>query len=241
MQLVQSHDDDRRRRLKRVAEALIFASDEPVTAAQIGEVFGRVTGEEGPSQEEVLDVVEALNEGYRRTDRTFEIHTWGGGFRMTTEAAMAPYVQALFADARPKRLSRSLMETLAVLAYRQPTTKPEVDFVRGVDSDYAVRKLLELGLVDVVGRSESLGKPLLYGTTSKFLEQFGLNSLDELPTLREIEELLADPAFSRERAELLHLRTEAHAGATPGAVDEESPTSEQPGTSGVDGPNTTHP
>jgi segregation and condensation protein B len=100
------------------------------------------------------------------------------------------------------------METLAVIAYRQPVTRPEVDFIRGVNSDYAIRKLLEMGLADVEGRADSLGRPLLYGTTSLFLEQFGLNSLDDLPTLREVEELLDDPAFDEERAKLLQLDAE---------------------------------
>jgi segregation and condensation protein B len=98
------------------------------------------------------------------------------------------------------------METLAILAYRQPVTRPEVDFIRGVNSDYAIRKLLELGLADVKGRSDSLGRPLLYGTTTRFLEQFGLSNLDDLPTLREIEELLDEPHFDEERAQLLALK-----------------------------------
>ena len=100
------------------------------------------------------------------------------------------------------------MEALAVIAYRQPVTRPEVDFIRGVNSDYAIRKLLEMELVDVEGRADSLGRPLLYGTTDLFLEQFGLNSLEDLPTLREVEELLDDPSFDEERAKLLQLDKE---------------------------------
>jgi segregation and condensation protein B len=97
------------------------------------------------------------------------------------------------------------METLAILTYKQPASKPEIDYVRGVDSDYALRRLLDVGLVDVVGRSDSVGRPLLYGTTARFLEEFGLSALDDLPNLREIEELLDDPAFNKERARLLML------------------------------------
>ncbi len=97
------------------------------------------------------------------------------------------------------------METLAIVAYSQPTTRPEVDFIRGVDSDYAVRKLLEMGLVDIVGRSEAIGKPLLYGTSERFLEQFGLSELAALPKLKEIEELLDDPSLQRERMHLMAL------------------------------------
>ena len=95
------------------------------------------------------------------------------------------------------------METLSVIAYKQPVSKPEVDFVRGVDADYAIKKLLEKKFVTVVGRSEAIGRPLLYGTTDFFLEQFGLNALEELPRPREIEQLLNDPAFVHERTELM--------------------------------------
>jgi segregation and condensation protein B len=117
-------------------------------------------------------------------------------------------VQALFVGEQEVSLSRSLMETLAVVAYKQPVTRPEVDFVRGVNSDYAIRKLMEMNLVDVRGRADSLGRPLLYGTTNRFLEQFGLMDLDDLPTLREVEELLDDPSFDEERAKLLKLDVE---------------------------------
>ena len=108
-------------------------------------------------------------------------------------------------------MSHSLMETLAIVAYRQPVTKPEVDFVRGVDSGYALGKLMERGVIDVVGRGDSLGRPLIYGTTDSFLEQFGLGDLDDLPNLREIEEILGDPSFSKERVELLQLQQEENA------------------------------
>jgi segregation and condensation protein B len=127
---------------------------------------------------------------------------------MATRSALSPFVKTLFIGEQETSLSRSLMETLAVIAYRQPVTRPEVDFIRGVNSDYAIRKLLEMELVDVEGRADSLGRPLLYGTTSLFLEQFGLSSLDDLPTLREVEELLDDPAFDEERAKLLQLDAE---------------------------------
>jgi len=95
------------------------------------------------------------------------------------------------------------MESLAILAYRQPVSRSELEFVRGVDCDYAIRKLLEFGLIDVVGRSEKVGRPLLYGTTERFLELFGLHSLDQLPNLRELESILDDPAFQKEKAKLL--------------------------------------
>ena len=188
-----------------VAEALIFASSESVSSTDIRRTIADVTGSEGPTAEELDRVVESLNRQYEERGSGLHIHRWGGGYRMATTAEMAPFLKAHFDPERHRRLTRSLLETLAILAYRQPVTKPEVDFIRGVDSDYAIRRLLELGLVDVIGRSDSVGRPLLYGTTPRFLEEFGLEAIDELPRLREIEELLGDPNFNQERARLLAL------------------------------------
>lgn len=189
--------------LQQVVEAVVFSASEPVSAERISRLVAEVTGGEGPGAEAVDAVVTQLNATWKKTERPLRIERWGGGYRMATSEAIAPYLQAFFQDEPRQRLSRSLMETLAVVAYRQPVTKPEVDYVRGVDSGYGVRKLLELKLIDVAGRSEAVGRPLLYGTTDKFLEQFGLASMEELPQLREIEELLDDPQFNREKAKLL--------------------------------------
>lgn len=194
------------RGLQRTVEALVFAADTPVAARDVAEVYAEVTGEDRPSEEQVEEAVARLNRMYEESDRVFRIEAWAGGYRMATEKAVSPFLKAYFNREQEQRISRSLMETLSIIAYRQPVTKPEIDFVRGVDSGYAVNKLLEKGLVDVVGRSDSLGRPLLYGTTRFFLEQFGLKSVDELPDLREIEEILNDPAFNKERAQLLHLQ-----------------------------------
>lgn len=194
--------------LQEATEAIIFAADEPVEADRIAEIVGEVTGRSDLTAEDVETVIRRLNEEYDASDRALEIHEWGGGYRMATRSALSPFVQTLFVGEQETSLSRSLMETLAVIAYRQPVTRPEVDFIRGVNSDYAIRKLLEMGLADVEGRADSLGRPLLYGTTSTFLEQFGLSSLDDLPTLREVEDLLDDPAFDEERAKLLQLDAE---------------------------------
>lgn len=189
--------------LERVAEALIFAADEPVGSGAIAGVYTEVTGNEEVDAAAVDEAVERLNRDYADSGRTFRIHAWAGGYRMATIREVAPFVRALVAAEEERRLSRSLMETLSVIAYKQPVSKPEVDFVRGVDADYAIKKLLEKKFVTVVGRSEAIGRPLLYGTTDFFLEQFGLNALNELPRPREIEQLLNDPAFVHERTELL--------------------------------------
>ncbi len=194
-----------RQELKRAVEAILFAADEPVEAARMAHVFVEVTGTTDVAPQDVDATVEELNADFAMSGRAVRIHRWAGGYRLATDGEVAAYVKAYFEEDRSQKLSRTLLETLAIIAYRQPVTRPEIDFVRGVDSDYAVRKLLELHLVDVVGRSEAVGRPLLYGTTAHFLEQFGLDGLDGLPTLREIEEILDDPAFNRERARLLSL------------------------------------
>jgi segregation and condensation protein B len=194
--------------LQEAAEAIIFAADEPVTARRVAEIVSDVTGNTEVTVEAVERAVRRLNEEYEASDRALQIHEWGEGYRMATRSALSPFVKTLFIGEQETSLSRSLMETLAVIAYRQPVTRPEVDFIRGVNSDYAIRKLLEIELVDVQGRADSLGRPLLYETTPRFLEQFGLNTLDDLPTLREVEDLLDDPAFDEERAKLLQLDAE---------------------------------
>jgi segregation and condensation protein B len=209
-----------KRRFARAVEALIFASDEPVAPGRLAEVFAEVTGQDAPGKARVAEVVEQINQAYEEAGRPFRIEQWGEGYQMATHSGWAPFVKTLLAGPRRQSLSRSLSETLAVVAYRQPVTRPEVDFIRGVSADYALRKLMELELIDVQGRSDSLGRPLLYGTTEHFLEEFGLAALDDLPTLREVEELLDDPNFNEERAKLLQLRREEERGA-PGEEESE--------------------
>ncbi|ARA92305.1 SMC-Scp complex subunit ScpB [Rhodothermaceae bacterium RA] len=193
------------RLIEQAVEALVFTADEPLSAEAMAGVIAEVTGA-AVDPAAVEAAVEALNTAYETQGRVLRLYRWGGGYRMATVPAVAPFVQAYVHPRRTQRLSRSLLETLAILAYRQPATKPEIDAVRGVDSDYALRKLLELGLIDVVGRSDSLGRPLLYGTTPRFLDVFGLDGLDALPSLREVEDILGEAAFSKERAELLKLQ-----------------------------------
>jgi len=225
--------------LEEAAEAIIFAADEPVSSERIAEIVAEVTGHAELTAEEVEAAVKRLNEEYQESDRALEIHEWGGGYRMATRSALSPFVQTLFVGEQETSLSRSLMEALAVIAYRQPVTRPEVDFIRGVNSDYAIRKLLEMELVDVEGRADSLGRPLLYGTTDLFLEQFGLNSLEDLPTLREVEELLDDPSFDEERAKLLQLDKEEDLSVdlleeTGDELGEDDPSTESASSDGTD-------
>lgn len=205
--------------LARTVEALVFGADEPVQTAQIASIHSEVHGTERPSAALVQKAVDLVNGCYEQTGSVLRLRNWAGGLRMTTTPDVAAALKAFFRSEQASRLTRPLMETLAIVAYRQPVTKPEADHVRGVDSDYALRKLLDLGLVDIVGRADSVGRPILYGTTRRFLEEFGLAELGQLPNLREIEELLQDPSFSHERARLLMLRG---LDAEPDATSEDS-------------------
>ncbi|WP_103021134.1 SMC-Scp complex subunit ScpB [Salinibacter altiplanensis] len=194
--------------LEEAAEAILFAADEPVSASHIARIMADVTGHSEPSEDDIDAAIDRLNAAYEEHGRTFVVEAWAGGYRMVTRASFSSFAKAFYVEEQETNLSRSLMETLAVIAYRQPATRPEVDFVRGVNSDYAIRKLLKMDLASVEGRADSVGRPLLYGTTDRFLEQFGLDALDDLPTLREVEDLLDDPAFDDERAKLLQLDRE---------------------------------
>jgi len=188
--------------LRPVLEALIFAAETPLSEKQMVSIINETLGIEITGAD-TARAVEALNDEYELANRAFRIHTWSGGYRMATTTDFAPFIKALYNQQRVTKLSRSLLETLAILAYKQPATKPELDYVRGVDCDYALRRLLELEFVEISGRADSVGRPLLYRTTPEFMNKFGLGSLDELPTLRELEELLDDPAYSNERARML--------------------------------------
>lgn len=190
---------------KQVIEALVFVSDEAVTAERIVAVFEAVSGKESVTVAEIPQFVQQINERNESSGAVLRIENWAGGYRMATISPVSPYLAEYFATREVRRLSRSLMETLAIIAYRQPVTTPEIDFIRGVSSSYALKKLLEMNLVEVAGRSEAVGNPLLYKTSIEFLSHFGLNALADLPKLREIEELLMDPAFDKERGELMML------------------------------------
>lgn len=208
--------------LDRAVEALLFAADEAPTAEEVAVAYERVTGAT-VTTDDVDAAVGRLNAAYREGGRAFRIHHWGNGYRMATVDDVAPFVQALLTHEEEKRLSRALLETLAVVAYKQPVSKPEVDHVRGVNSDYGLQQLLERDFITVVGRSAGVGRPLLYGTTERFLDQFALGTLEELPRPREVEELLADPAFSRERAVLVP-EMEAMKEQEAGGVETVQPT-----------------
>jgi segregation and condensation protein B len=168
-----------RAKLKQALESLVFVSDRIVTAAQLGRAIkGRAAL--------VRDLMAELMQDYH--GRGVEIVEVGNGYQFRSAPACAPFVREFVAQ-KPVRLTRAQLETLALIAYRQPITRPEIDEIRGVDSGSAMRVLLERNLIKMIGRKDEPGRPLLYGSSPDFLEFFGMRSLKDLPTLREFTEL----------------------------------------------------
>lgn len=164
-----------------IIEALIFASEAPLAAERIAEVLGDT------DKKEVTSLLEQLSKNYEERGSGISLFEVAGGYQFRTRPDLAPWLRKLKAG-RPAALSPAAMETLAVVAYRQPIVKSDVDRIRGVDAGGALKGLLEKKLVRIVGRKDVPGKPIIYGTTRKFLEVFNLNDLSELPTLREMKD-----------------------------------------------------
>lgn len=196
-----------------IAEALILASPEPIPLARLAKLIPRCT----PAKARVL--VDELNAEYVAQQRSFEICEVSGGYQMRTHSEFASYLQQL-RSARPLRLSNAALETLAIVAYRQPLTRAEVENVRGVDAGPVMRNLLERKLIKLAGHREVPGRPMLYATTKRFLELFGLAELEDLPTLRELEEFAlaaaeTGDAFATDEIESLAAEIDAHPDTSP--------------------------
>ena len=170
--------------IKRIVEALLFAANRPMTIRQIIEVFPEI---ERPETLEVQDAVDAIIEDYR--ERPVELKKVASGYRFQVRQELSRWVSRLFEE-KPPRYSRALLETLAIIAYRQPVTRGEIEDIRGVAvSSSIIQTLLERDWVKVVAHKEAPGRPGLYGTTKQFLDYFNISSLDDLPTLQEIQDL----------------------------------------------------
>jgi segregation and condensation protein B len=162
--------------LRKAIEAILLVVEEPVQPLQIAQVLEVAT-------EEVLMTLRALRAEYLDSSRGFVLREVGGGWRLYTDPSAAPYAERFVIHGRSGRLSQAALETLAIVAYKQPVTRAQISEIRGVDADGAVRTLHARGLIIEVGRESSPGQPLLYGTTPAFLERLGLSSLDDLPLL----------------------------------------------------------
>jgi segregation and condensation protein B len=168
--------------VKAIVESLIFISGSPLTVKRMAECI------EGATEQEVNDAARSLMAEYESRNSGIRIVNVGGGYQMRTREDMAQWIKK-FMGLKPATLSRAALETLAVVAYRQPVMKSEIEKIRGVDVSGSLKGLLEKNLIRIVGRKDVPGRPIIYGTTKKFLEVFSLTDLSELPTLRELKEL----------------------------------------------------
>lgn len=177
-------------------EALIFASDKPLTTLEIVELVNTIPAldEEKITLDQVEAALEGITEKYSADFYPFEVRQSGGGWQFLTRADFHKTVAQLNGEKFLKRLSAAALETLAIIAYKQPVTKGEIESIRGVSSDYAVQKLLEKELVIISGRNEKApGQPLLYSTSKNFMDYFGINSAEELPKIKEVITEQVDP------------------------------------------------
>lgn len=172
--------------VQQIVEAVLFASDAPLTADEIARA------DETLDEEQVEDAIRQLRAEYDDGARSFQLVELAEGHQILTRPEFAPYLERFDNVPRPARLSGPALETLAIIAYRQPLGRLEMEYVRGVGVSGVVRTLQERNLIDVVGRAEGLGRPLLYGTTQHFLDHFGFRSLEDLPRPEELPILLRE-------------------------------------------------
>jgi segregation and condensation protein B len=173
-------DQDSVPTMESVVEAVLFASDEPLTAARLADITETST-------KQINQHVKNLNEKYKANNNAFRIEQIAGGYQMLTLNSYNHWLKKLLRVRDDSKLSPAALETLAIIAYKQPIIRADIEAVRGVATGEIIRNLMYKGLVKIVGRAEVLGRPMLYGTTRKFLEAFGLNSLKDLPKIEELK------------------------------------------------------
>ncbi len=196
-------------RLRAIVEALVFAAEEPLMIDDLLDLFP------GSDRETLVAALETVAGACEPDERGVMVQRVAGGYRMTTKPDLGEWVRALFRSRNRRRLSSQALETLAIIAYRQPITTPEIQTIRGIDPSSVLEALLEKKLVRIVGRKKVVGKPFLYGTTSEFLAHFGLNSLQDLPDVSDFEALAGSAGAPTAAA--------AHELAALGAVAEHGP------------------
>jgi len=194
--------------LKAILEALLFASEEPVTTQEVSGILG-------PERTGEIDAaLDSLRQEYEAAGRGLRVQKLAGGFRITTDPALGPFLREMVRARNRQRLSRAALETLAIVAYRQPITAPEIQEIRGVNPSAILSSLLDRRMVRILGRKKVVGKPFLYGTTRDFLIRFGLNALEDLPSMEEFAALL-EPEPGATQIEM-PLSDTAAAGTEPG-------------------------
>lgn len=167
-----------------IVEALIFSIDVPLTTEKIREVIPEIT------TNEIKNIVNLLNSEYKSAGRSFFIKNIANGFQMFTMPEYSAYIQQLNQNKQKSRLTQKALEALAIIAYKQPITKHDVEEIRGVNSDGVIKTLLSRNLITIAGRAQAPGIPFIYKTTNRFLDYFGLNAISDLPRLKEIDDLI---------------------------------------------------
>jgi segregation and condensation protein B len=175
--------------LEQRVEALLFASERSLSETKMKTILGI---EDDGATKQIKEAIDALNTAYDDGSRAFRIERIAGGYRVMTREELAPLVSRLHAERQQQKLSQAALETLSILAYRQPVMRAEIEVIRGVAAGDVLRGLMERRLVKIVGRAEELGRPMLYGTTKEFLSVFGLANLKDLP---EVQGLVREPSW----------------------------------------------
>ena len=172
--------------LKQIVEALIFASDVPLTESRIRNYVEELDGKQ------VKQIIDQLNQEYAETQRPFLVAKVAGGYQLVTRPQFSRWIKKLYKGRARMRLSQPALETLSIIAFKQPISRGEMAQIRGVNCDGVIKNLLERNLITISGRAKTVGRPLLYSTTPEFLRYFGINDVSDLPKPKEIEELLAE-------------------------------------------------
>ena len=180
--------------IRKIIEALLFASPDPLTQTKVNGIFD-------PDTPNLKEVVEGLNEQYAQEDHAFEINQLAGGYQLVSRREYEHFIRRMLNKSSRLTLSTAALDSLAIIAYKQPMGRYEIEAIRGVDSSGVLKTLLNRNLIKIKGRDSGPGRPLLYQTTDKFLEHFGLNRLSDMPKLKEITELMeADPTLGEQIA-----------------------------------------
>jgi segregation and condensation protein B len=217
--------------LKRIIEALLFSAERPLSPKEIRTIFAEAMDEEHPGETkplrnvreaQIAAALEELKAECELQQHSYQLVEIAGGWRLVTRPEYAPWLKKLLDEARPHRLSPPSLETLAIIALRQPISRADIAAIRGVEVDGVIKTLLERDLITIVGKSDAPGRPMLYGTTQKFLEHFGLRDIDDMPEAAELRLQAAALKTAEQKAEEAKAKT-CVASPVPG----ETPDSEQ--------------
>jgi segregation and condensation protein B len=209
-----------------VVEAIVFVAENPVSPSEVVQALARTEAYRAETPEEesalamaVTDALEQLRAQYQERPTALELRVVAGGYQFYSKAEYVTYVREAIVAREARRLSRTVLETLAIVAYRQPVSKSEIDYLRGVDSGYALAKLLEKQLIEPAGRANTPGRPLLYRTSTFFMEYFGIESLEDLPKLKEV-------SLAEEQTDELYRTKLAEQSATAQQASDSAPSSD---------------